>query len=761
MGPKKKANKAEKERVKKQEAERKAIEEEEARVKANREEAERREREAIENEKRRQHEEEALKIWEGHKTEFDILWNQHTSQLEQFHDERRKAEKWQRYVECSGLPNPTIPGEINTYITLLEEDKENEDIKSVQDESCRILTLINELEELLDDMPANERQHLEPDYSATKEKLQSLLQRKLDAATYNLLLDASVLADPESQNLQYVMGNEDMKLCLWGNIGKNPRLKSHSFKDVGYSFEIPKSLTSADVAARILYTSHDHYSALARSYACNKLKPAIDTGKGIESLLETTITEGSDGKSTSTLADHGDSTVVQKEEEQKSNVSVIVKSTAPSAESVIGKKSTIDYNSAASLSVEGAESSSNMGDTLAGRSLAPTLCSIEEATDGGVMDVDEVDLRAFSTLGGVLSFLFLQLPPQPKLVSKWTMTQKRPQELRVCECVLGRSGPGSTPGSSLTGTQTSLSEVPYPKPTPTTATMPLSGGGQQVAVTIRIPPDVIFWEEPQLAHWDPAIQQWRLDGMLDVVYNEAEGSMSFRTSVFGAYALMQDRYTSMPFQSWELRPHTGGQTILFTLSAANIDLQFEIKGDKVRLLQPTDRPQMAALCGKWVMPCQLKKMLQRIGVNVFPESDSHRYVSVKPKDEATEIALCQHMAATACAYAYAWSKWNGELGGGSIVVQASEQLGDTFLSESDWSLFLVTNHRAVKLKMDEYTDEFADSSEDTLPYCGDVYHLLMETASEEARTRINEAADVQMVYTVYSMLRATRVISYC
>lgn len=40
--------------------------------------------------------------------------------------------------------------------------------------------------------------------------------------------------------------------------------------------------------------------------------------------------------------------------------------------------------------------------------------------------------------------------------------------------------------------------------------------------------------------------------------------------------ILQDLYLNMPFQSWELRPHTTN-SCLFTLIAAIIELEIEIK----------------------------------------------------------------------------------------------------------------------------------------------------------------------------------------
>ena len=44
-------------------------------------------------------------------------------------------------MKCDGSPDPTIPGEINTYINLLREDHSGDDIDSVMKESKLILAV--------------------------------------------------------------------------------------------------------------------------------------------------------------------------------------------------------------------------------------------------------------------------------------------------------------------------------------------------------------------------------------------------------------------------------------------------------------------------------------------------------------------------------------------------------------------------------------------------------------------------------------------
>lgn len=63
----------------------------------------------------------------------------------------------------------------------------------------------------------------------TMDELANLLKEKLDLACLDVMSQASLLANPETNNLEYVKGNENIILCLWGNLSKNPRYVSVVF----------------------------------------------------------------------------------------------------------------------------------------------------------------------------------------------------------------------------------------------------------------------------------------------------------------------------------------------------------------------------------------------------------------------------------------------------------------------------------------------------------------------------------------------------
>lgn len=72
------------------------------------------------------------------------------------------------------------------------------------------------------------------------------------------------------------------------------------------------------------------------------------------------------------------------------------------------------------------------------------------------------------------------------------------------------------------------------------------------------------------------VKQWRMDGITDVSYEEAEAKISFKMDSFQAFVLMQETYANLPFQSWELRP-LGQDSALYTINGALIGLSITIQ----------------------------------------------------------------------------------------------------------------------------------------------------------------------------------------
>uniref|UniRef100_A0A8C3THK9 Dynein axonemal intermediate chain 7 n=1 Tax=Chelydra serpentina TaxID=8475 RepID=A0A8C3THK9_CHESE len=169
---------------------------------------------------------------------------------------------WEHYMQCDGSPDPAVPQEINTFMSLWQENK-NEDIEFVIEKGNQVLNLIEKLCFLLLDTPPNElMEKVIIQYQESILELQSLLHQKYNEATENLLKKASTYADSDSGNMEVVIKDKNITFCIWGNLKKNPRFKNHMFCDAESGFDLPKTVATSDVAVRILHTHYDHISPL-------------------------------------------------------------------------------------------------------------------------------------------------------------------------------------------------------------------------------------------------------------------------------------------------------------------------------------------------------------------------------------------------------------------------------------------------------------------------------------------------------------------
>ncbi|CAG5133325.1 unnamed protein product, partial [Candidula unifasciata] len=353
---------------------------------------------------------------------------------------------------------------------------------------------------------------------------------------------------------------------------------------------------------------------------------------------------------------------------------------------------------------------------------------------------DVIDLRANDILGGVYMFDLLQMPPQPKTIGSWIITQLiDPPEISFLDYVAD-SHAGDNNKDNKDNKDAKKDEKP------------------PIPVNMVLPEDVIFLEQPQVARWDYTRKFWTTRGFSDLSFDEDARTFGFKTAEFGTFCLLQDSYINMPFQSWEMRPRKINSAVL-SITAAIVEVQIEIRDALCCLTEPQDRPELKSIRGRWVTPAELILNMKKAGINIFPNEDSSRFVSIQNKHPLAEDRVYQQMALTASSMAYAWSKWNGERGRDEIVFQAAESMDDGPLMEEEWSVFLATKRHAKKLKMTEFDDNFSEEGPEEITFKSTLYHLVSCVASENALDRIKDT-NFQFVDCVYQLLTATRLLTY-
>ncbi|KAL2309838.1 hypothetical protein Nmel_006068 [Mimus melanotis] len=211
--------------------------------------------------------------------------------------------------------------------------------------------------------------------------------------------------DAETGNMHTAIKNKNSTFCIWVNLKKKARFKSHVFQEAGHGFDLPKSLALSSVAVRVLHTRYDHVSPLWVQCQGLPRQEALDSEE---------------------LAEHPKGTGQEPGEEEKGRE----ESNVPAADetSSNGRK-----ESAASLK----ENSSNTDDakeaeveTEKNSDILDVTSQGEEALlqeePGGREEAPRaVDLQQLVPVGGVYHIDVLQLPPQAQDVGDWSMVEVR------------------------------------------------------------------------------------------------------------------------------------------------------------------------------------------------------------------------------------------------------------------------------------------------------------------------------------------------
>ncbi|XP_066561446.1 dynein axonemal intermediate chain 7 isoform X1 [Amia ocellicauda] len=722
-----KLSKAERDRIKNEEEEKRQKEEEQARLIAEQEEAERAEKERKVQEEHERLESKDRERRDDELNELRLTVEENQLSASRWHSDLRAKAKWDRYMRCDGSPDPSVPQEINTYISLWREMNDVE-INDVLSQCALAFCLIDELEFLLNETPSSELNEEDVlQYKETILTLQSLIHSKHNKATEEILKHSSALADIETGNMQTVIKTKDVTLCLWANLNKNPRFKGYKFQEAGMAFELSKQLAVSDIAVRLLHTRYDHLSPPSPPLQTH-------TSPSIAESWPASLAESRQGQGEQE-GEHGEETdsVLVAEEENQSVKSEGRKSTQ-SAVSVKEEASSAEMKAEG----DGEKKPESPGGKTADGQDESTAAPQEREED--VMEEDAVDLHQYTPLGGVFYFDVFKLPPQPSLIKGWTITKLSETGLQVFPYPVELTPPQISGSGKLEDKEAdSLTSPP-------------------VVVTITLPEGVMFLEEPQVARWDATGQQWKTDCISDVKHDKEEGKISFKMSTFHAFTLLQDSYVNMPFQSWELRP-LGPNSALLTITAAISEVQITIKDDQCMLNIANTENNLSHIRGHWMTPSGLMRAMRRAGVNVFADEHSDRYVSVNEKAHQAEQAAYEQMALLSSVFAFAWSRWNAACGKDHLVIQVSEHLKTEPVAEEEWALYLLSARRSLRLKITEYSSAFeADLAEGT-EFHSTFLHMVKDGISDSVLERVNQSRPL-FIDCVHKLLCATRVLTY-
>ncbi|XP_004479989.1 dynein axonemal intermediate chain 7 isoform X2 [Dasypus novemcinctus] len=711
-GKKKKITKAERLKQLQEEEEKRLKEEEEARLKHEKEELERLELKRVEKEKWQKLE---AKDRERRNEELEELYFLESCypKAEKLKRDIRVLSRWKHYVQCDGTPDPSVPQEVNTFISLWKEET-NETFEEVIKKSKLVLNLIEKLKSILLETPSYDLQEKNIEqYQGSILELQELLHLKFNTATEILLRQASTLADLDSGNMEKIIKDDCVTLYVWANLKKNARYKSIRFSETQIGFEIPKILATSDIALRLLHTHYDHVTPLPPAPAPPDVagapatpEPGKDEEQSAEPAAGAELQEGpAPGEESHTA---GEDELRAEEDGGAEGRGSFVQEEAEATKYQMEMK------------------------LLSETVIAAQLLLVKNAHEKPeYFEENEVDLCQFTVLGGVYHLDILELPPQYKPVKGWMMVE------------IPKGG---------------LQKYVYPPET--TEDFETENVFPPIEVMLQVHENVIFFEEPMVARWDSEGKRWRTDGIRNVSYNSEERLVTFSLEAFGPVTLIQDSHINMPYLSWELRPLQANE-VLLTMTTVFTELQIQIKENLCTLasIKLKNKEHFSILQGKWMTPITFATALKEVGLNIFPTSLSHFYVVVNNKVPMVEMKAYRQMALLSCSFAFSWSKWNVHCDSNKVIFKVAEHLSEEPIPPSSWDLLLFTSERAQRLKITEYSQAYSEALKAGTEFHSNLFHLVKDFSSEAAIEKVR-STNCLLIDSVCQMLLSIRLLSY-
>ncbi|CAF0857276.1 unnamed protein product [Didymodactylos carnosus] len=509
-----------------------------------------------------------------------------------------KKSKSSKFKKAKKSKSPAEEARVKAEIT---EKERIENVKRITEEKASLAKEVNklrrqELSEFYEFIkPLREEAHQirirEREDFKTINDLEDILQFKWLKAIHDIMLKATDLQDMETNNFQYTTKNQNVTLCVWANLSHNPRVKSFTFDTFNFGFDLPKSLSLANIAIVGLFLEHDYYSERSLLSKCRTKAPEYEYDSIPEALIEEIPAEEDQNFPNESVFDTNLSLKLKKKDE--ADIMLSRNTTFEQATIITEEERTSSQRSATEFSTP--QSPSNH-DKLRNSTADQILKELADET--------VVDLRSYWPLLPLVKIDLTHIPPQPKKLQEWTIVPVDNNDILVS--YLYPSDPmiaerfyedfvnknKSSDYSIKKDDDKSIKDTEDTLIDPSTtfdATMTennseirklfvvaASKNETPVLIKFKVPDNLFVIEKPVLGRWSSDKKQWRQDGYIDYQYMPDTRMISFKTYDFGTYALLNDRHAHMPFHSWKMYPK-GIDHVNFTLYTQTFEITFEIK----------------------------------------------------------------------------------------------------------------------------------------------------------------------------------------
>ncbi|XP_075210339.1 dynein axonemal intermediate chain 7-like [Lycorma delicatula] len=784
---KKKLSKRELERIAEAEAKKKQQEEEAERQRLRKEEKERMKKEQARAREKAQKEANEHENRIQTLSKSCALFNEMKEKKLQKDIKSREEEDWILYLKCDGKPNPGNLGEMNTYLYLWQLENDSDYIDNTIIRCTEVLKLLDVSDNLINN-PLNASENLVKNWKEVRQNFRTELQTRIDNATFSILrnLEQNMISIDLS-TVHYLKECPHFILGLWTEIinphpwNYEPVAPTVDFSQIGVSLQVPYQLAKEYYVIRVLWVKYNHYSDISMTWNSKPLLPEYNRDlftlnfeeyeqkQQLKKMIEEELRIQREREKSKRKKRHTKTTT--EPEVMAQNETTTKPTTEPlPVETESGLKEIPEQERKEKESKEKTEITDNTevitpvtATVNLQRSPSEILLENEENLKTILKEYlktevkeKEINMRQRIVLGGVFHINLLEQPSQPKILPDRTILTIIHGEPKIRHL--------------------DYYEVYVPPPPKEEEDKPLHSTDEPEAekkpeedslnrltlINITLPDTVLWFDTPIAVQWRDDINQWTTEYIYDSRFNEEKQVITFRVGKMAPIGLSTARFINLPYQAWEMRPDWKGGPggVFFSITAATIIIEFIIRNNKVCInsLQNASGNALQDLVGLYFEPNRLIRMLQKGGVDVFPEHDAFIYTEgITPKHWITENHIYQCMALLSTTYNFSWSRWNLLAGQKKIVMQIREFLDRKRLP--NYSMLLVTPQRTIVVDCTEVSQAFSEQGIQGMEYYPDLYWLTQAHASSTSKEKI-EKADLMLVQTVNLILTRTRVFSF-
>ncbi|XP_041771385.1 dynein intermediate chain CFAP94, axonemal isoform X2 [Anopheles merus] len=257
------------------------------------------------------------------------------------------------------------------------------------------------------------------------------------------------------------------------------------------------------------------------------------------------------------------------------------------------------------------------------------------------------------------------------------------------------------------------------------------------------------------------IGKWSTRDVHDVKFNEDKLTIQFRVGRLGSFAFAANRYSNVPYQSWELKPDIKNPgTVTFSLTASVVSTEMTITeaGFRVNSLQGGPTQALQEILGLTMSLRKLIKTLRLAAVDLFPEDDAFNYTEgTCEKNPIMESHLYDCIGLLALTHNFSWSRWNLLSGCRMCVLLMREIVEHRRLPNH--STLLVTPLKASVIDTVEVSPVFNPNPVEGMNHYADLYHLGRDQSQPSSRIKQEKMSPI-LRENVTQLLKSVRPLSF-